>query len=56
LELATLSGTATETADAAEMNADLHFAATRRRIRQEIEASAAGKRISEIVAGLLAMP
>jgi hypothetical protein len=37
-----------------EVDADLHFAATRRRIRQEIEASESGKRISKIVAELLA--
>jgi hypothetical protein len=54
LELVTLSGAATETANAVEVDANLHFAATRRKIRQEIEASEAGKRISEIVAELLA--
>jgi hypothetical protein len=53
LELVTLSREATETANAVEVDGDLHFAATRRKIRQEIEASEAGKRISEIVAELL---
>jgi hypothetical protein len=54
LDLVTLSRAATETANAMEVDADLHFAAPRRKIRQEIEASEAGKRISEIVAELLA--
>jgi SAM-dependent methyltransferase len=53
LELVKLSRTATEIANNVEIDADLHFAATRRKIRQEIEASEAGKRISEIVVELL---
>jgi hypothetical protein len=34
---------------AAEIDTSVHFTATRRKIRQEVEGSAAGKRISEIV-------
>ena len=52
-ELVVLSRTVTQAVNAREVDANLHFAATRRRIRQEIEASASGKRISKIVTELL---
>jgi hypothetical protein len=52
-ELVTLSSTVTQAVNAGEVDANLHFAATRRRIRQEIEASESGKRISKIVTELL---
>jgi SAM-dependent methyltransferase len=52
-ELVSLSLQASQTANDCPVDSALHFAATRRRIRQLIENSQAGKRISEIVYEML---
>ena len=52
-ELVSLSLQASQIANDCPVDSALHFAATRRRIRQLIENSPAGKRISEIVYEML---
>lgn len=52
-ELVSLSRQASQIANECSVDPALHFAATRRRIRQLIENSQAGKRISEIVYEML---